>query len=149
MVFFQIGARYYSSSTGLYPRPLAFLIFINDLDECTNLVAIMKKFAHSTKGGHHELSEGDRDVLQDCINKLLDWADYSLSTTPMTTYSMSQPGMMWIFHQVSSTSVRNLEVHLNLQKICIPPITKIDKSPFTLKNIQTPPPHKNIRILYF
>ena len=56
--------------------PLEFIIFINNLEECTNLVAIMNKFADDTKVGHGVLlSEGDKDVLQDCVNKLLDWAD--------------------------------------------------------------------------
>ena len=35
----------------------------------------MNKFADDTKVGHSVTTEEDRNVLQDCINKLMDWAD--------------------------------------------------------------------------
>ena len=55
--------------------PLAFIIFINDIDEITNvLISIMNKFADDTKLGHRVISEADRDILQDCLNKLVDWS---------------------------------------------------------------------------
>ena len=54
---------------------LAFVIFINDLDECTRLVTIMNKFADDTKVGHSVQSADDRDILQECIDKLTDWTN--------------------------------------------------------------------------
>ena len=51
--------------------PLAFIIFINDLDTCTELISIMNKFADDTKLGHKVKTDRDREVLQDCLNKLL------------------------------------------------------------------------------
>jgi len=54
--------------------PLAFIIFINDLDTCTELISIMNKFADDTKLGHKVSTDRDREVLQDCLNKLLVWA---------------------------------------------------------------------------
>ena len=54
--------------------PLAFIIFINDLDTCTELISIMNKFADDTKLGHKVNTDRDREVLQDCLNKLLVWA---------------------------------------------------------------------------
>ena len=55
--------------------PLAFIIFINDLDECTELVTVMNKFADDTKLGHTTLTVGDQRVLQDCLDKLVEWTD--------------------------------------------------------------------------
>ena len=54
---------------------LAFVIFINDLDICTRLVTIMNKFADDTKVGHSVQSADDRDILQECIDKLTDWTN--------------------------------------------------------------------------
>ena len=54
--------------------PLASIIFINDLDTCTELISIMNKFADDTKLGHKVNTDRDREVLQDCLNKLLVWA---------------------------------------------------------------------------
>ena len=36
--------------------PLAFITFINDLDDCTNRLSIMNKFADDTKLGHQVLN---------------------------------------------------------------------------------------------
>lgn len=55
--------------------PLAFLIYINDLDSCTKLVSVMRKFADDTKAGHKVINDCDRETLQQCINDLLEWAD--------------------------------------------------------------------------
>jgi len=54
--------------------PLAFLIYIDDLDLETNDIRIMNKFADDTKLGHTVVSDNDRIVLQNCINRLLEWA---------------------------------------------------------------------------
>ena len=55
--------------------PLAFVIFINDIDTLTKFITIMRKFADDTKLAQCILSEEDRDKLQDCLNLLCEWAD--------------------------------------------------------------------------
>jgi len=55
--------------------PLAFLIFINDLDLGATLIKIIKKFADDTKLGHTVMNEDDQKVLQDCLNNLFEWAE--------------------------------------------------------------------------
>ena len=55
--------------------PLAFVIFINDIDEASRNISIISKFADDTKCG--QIINGDSDVqkLQECLNNLTDWAD--------------------------------------------------------------------------
>ena len=55
--------------------PLLFIIFINDIDFAAILITILKKFADDTKAAQRILSDNDRVLLQDCINKLVSWAD--------------------------------------------------------------------------
>ena len=56
--------------------PLAFVIFINDIDMLTKYISIVIKFAYDTSL-HSVLhtSEEDRDKLQNCLNLLCEWAD--------------------------------------------------------------------------
>ena len=51
--------------------PLAFIIFINDLDLVVILISIMKKFAEDTKLANSILSNADVVNLQDCLNRLV------------------------------------------------------------------------------
>ena len=55
--------------------PLAFLIFINDLDEEADLVTLVMKFADDTKLGHRVSCAADVEVLQTALDKLCVWAD--------------------------------------------------------------------------
>ena len=55
--------------------PLLFVIFINDLDKCTELITTMRKFADDTKLGNRASSPEDCTRMQDCINELLTWAE--------------------------------------------------------------------------
>ena len=55
--------------------PLAFIIYINDIDWTAELISILKKFADDTKLGHRVRNDGDRRTLQECLNKLIGWAD--------------------------------------------------------------------------
>ena len=55
--------------------PLLFVIFINDLDDCTKNISIMLKFADDTKLGNISVTEEDRENLQTTINDLLSWSD--------------------------------------------------------------------------
>ena len=55
--------------------PLAFLVFINDLDEETDLVSLIKKFADDTKLAHKVSCHQDAAVLQAALDNLCDWAD--------------------------------------------------------------------------
>ena len=55
--------------------PLAFIIFINYSDECTELISVMNKCVDDTKLGHKTLTVGDHRVLQDCLEKLVEWTD--------------------------------------------------------------------------
>ena len=55
--------------------PLLFVIFINDLDNCTEHISIMLKFADDTKLGNRSVTIEDRDKLQKCLDDLVVWAD--------------------------------------------------------------------------
>ena len=55
--------------------PLAFIIFINDLDGETSLISIMNKFADDTKLGHKANIEADKEVLQKALDNLCMWSD--------------------------------------------------------------------------
>ena len=55
--------------------PVAFVIFINDLDQGADLIKSVLKFADDTKLAHTVLDEGDRDELQTTLNNLCDWSD--------------------------------------------------------------------------
>jgi hypothetical protein len=83
--------------------PLAFVIYINDIDNVTRLITIMNKFADDTKCGQVIMSPGDIAILQKCLDDLVDWADkwgmsFNLTkckvmhvgrTNPMAVYTMS------------------------------------------------------------
>ena len=60
--------------------PLCFLVYINDIDNCAEVVDIINKFADDTKVGHKVLGPEDAAVLQQCLDQLQDWA---------TTWGMS------------------------------------------------------------
>ena len=55
--------------------PLAFVIYINDIENMTRLITIMNKFADDTKGGQVTMSPGDIAILQKYLDDLVDWAD--------------------------------------------------------------------------
>ena len=54
--------------------PLAFVIFINDLDYEAGLITIINKFADDKKLGQRISSEDDKDNLQECLTRLTNWA---------------------------------------------------------------------------
>ena len=54
--------------------PLAFVIFINDIDELTKAITIMNKFADDTKLGNIVNSISDIETLQNCLDYLVSWA---------------------------------------------------------------------------
>ena len=54
--------------------PLAFIVFINDLDFAATLIDIINKFADDTKVGHVIKNITNQTDLQDCLDKLCDWA---------------------------------------------------------------------------
>ena len=55
--------------------PLAFIIFINDLDAETALISIMNKFADDTKLGHKVNNDTEKGVLQNALDNLCTWSD--------------------------------------------------------------------------
>ena len=55
--------------------PILFDIFINDIDLLAVMIDILRKFADDTKLGKIILTVEDGKVLQDCLDKLVDWAD--------------------------------------------------------------------------
>ena len=55
--------------------PLAFIIFINDIDDLTQFISIMNKFADDTKLGHKVITQSDCEVLQKCLDDLVSWAE--------------------------------------------------------------------------
>ena len=83
--------------------PLAFIIFINDIDCCAEMIDVILKFADDTKAGHQISADRDRQSLQTCLDNLVEWADkwqmqFNISKckvmhigrgNPMHTYYMS------------------------------------------------------------
>ena len=55
--------------------PLLFLVFINDLDETTGMVSLLKKFADDTKLGQPAGTQQERERLQEALSNLCEWAD--------------------------------------------------------------------------
>ena len=55
--------------------PLAFVIFINDLDDETDKVTVTNKFADDTKCGQIIKSASDTKNLQEALNNLVSWAN--------------------------------------------------------------------------
>ena len=55
--------------------PLAFVVFINDLDDETDKISICSKFADDTKCGQVIKSDNDVVILQECLDNLVNWAD--------------------------------------------------------------------------
>ena len=56
--------------------PLAFVIFINDIDFfLILLITIMNKFADDTKLGNVIVDQSDIDNLQKCLDELVEWAE--------------------------------------------------------------------------
>ena len=55
--------------------PLAFVIFINDIDATSRDISMISKFADDTKCGQTINSVSDVNKLQECLNNLTDWAD--------------------------------------------------------------------------
>ena len=53
--------------------PLAFIIFINDIDDVAGDISILNKFADDTKCGHVIKNDNDRATLQCCLDNLVDW----------------------------------------------------------------------------
>ena len=83
--------------------PTCFVVFIDDLDEVVDLVnGFIYKFADDTKYGKTVVDDADREQMQECIDKLLEWADtwqmevnsskckilHVGSTNPRFTYTM-------------------------------------------------------------
>ena len=54
--------------------PLAFLIYINDIDAAATLIKLIKKFADDTKLGQTIINDKDRADLQECLNLICNWA---------------------------------------------------------------------------
>ena len=50
--------------------PLLFIIFIDDIDDCTRDIDKSSKFADDTKTANRVSSTNDHDDLQNCINEM-------------------------------------------------------------------------------
>jgi hypothetical protein len=55
--------------------PILFLIFINDLDCAALLIDILRKFADDTKLGQTVDSMEEKELLQQALNSLCEWAE--------------------------------------------------------------------------
>ena len=55
--------------------PVLFDIFIDDLDECAELLEILIKFADDTKGMKEIAGIEDKEKLQQTLDKLVSWAE--------------------------------------------------------------------------
>ena len=74
-ILFRMVQGWVRSTQGSVLGPLAFVIFINDLDDCIKQLTIVNKFADDTNLGHRIESDQDRETLQRCIDNLLIWAE--------------------------------------------------------------------------
>ena len=54
--------------------PLLFIIFIEDIDTCANIISIINKFADDTKLGQSLTNPDSHLQLQHCLNNLSVWA---------------------------------------------------------------------------
>lgn len=54
--------------------PLAFIVYINDIDLIAHLVMLLLKFADDTKVGHKVVNDADRSALQSCLDELYEWS---------------------------------------------------------------------------
>ena len=55
--------------------PLLFIIYIEDIDSCASLISCINKFADDTKISQPISDPDSHLILQDCLNKLADWAN--------------------------------------------------------------------------
>ena len=56
--------------------PLAFIVFINDIDGCgDNLITLLSKFADDTKLGQVIYDQQEALALQSCLDNLEEWAE--------------------------------------------------------------------------
>ena len=55
--------------------PILFIIYINDIDFLCALISVLKIFADDTKLAQKILNESDKNILQNRLNKLCDWAE--------------------------------------------------------------------------
>ena len=55
--------------------PLAFVIFINDIDLVVRFITLMNKFADDTKVANSIFTDADVANLQECLDQLVAWAD--------------------------------------------------------------------------
>ena len=56
--------------------PLAFIVFINDIDRCgNNLITLLSKFADDTKLGQVIYDQQEALALQSCLDNLEEWAE--------------------------------------------------------------------------
>ena len=54
---------------------LLFVIFINDIDECSEGISILLKFADDTKVANRVSTIEEQEKLQSCLDNLVEWAD--------------------------------------------------------------------------
>ena len=55
--------------------PQAFIAFINNIDLVCNFIKLMNKFTDAAKAANTILTDKDVEDLQDCLNRLVTWAD--------------------------------------------------------------------------
>ena len=77
--------------------PLAFTIYINDIDIETAPLTKMNKFADDTKCAHAVLDPTDVVTLQGCLDNLVEWADkwgmaFNVSKCKVMHLGRSNPG---------------------------------------------------------
>ena len=76
--------------------PVLFDIFINDIDLLAVLIDILRKFADDTKLGKIVLTVQDGEVLQNCLDMLVDWANkWGMSFNTGSTKSCTLASATW------------------------------------------------------
>ena len=71
--------------------PLAIVIFIIDLDQCTHLMAIMNKFADDTKVGHSVSVMGDKQFFELTVLAVSVLTKCTTQDTYLLTYKAYKP----------------------------------------------------------
>lgn len=55
--------------------PLLFVVIIKDINNCSEQISILLKFADDTKVANRVSTADEREQLQSCLDKLVDWAN--------------------------------------------------------------------------
>lgn len=101
--------------------PLAFIIFINDLDEATINITAMNKFADDSKAAHTINCTGDHAELQNTLESLCEWAnkwgmEFNEKKCKVVHFGRSNPNLEYSMNGIkleTSSGEKDLGVHMD------------------------------------